>query len=114
MNDKELAFYLLAMIGGLLPFIYIDNAAMQVPLWTEESYRWKVQEWGDNWKVHLFFKGLKYLGNPMMSLLSYHLKKRGIPTFYWVGNCLDDFRRAQKLGASGVMTDCPSLLHDHL
>ena len=114
MNDKEFGFYFFGMLFGLTPFIYIDNATMQVPLWTEEAYQWKVREWGNTWKVHMFFKALRYLGNPLMGLLSYHLRQRGIPTFYWVGNSLEDFRRATRYGASGIMTDCPALLHDYL
>ena len=77
---------------------------MQVPLWTEDTYNWKLREWGNTWKVRLFFKVLK-LANYLMGLLAYHLKKRGIMTFFWVANCNDDFERALKFGASGIMTD---------
>lgn len=38
MRDKEFFFYFIAMIFGLLPYIYIEEHTMQVPLWTKEAY----------------------------------------------------------------------------
>lgn len=38
MRDREFFFYLIAMIFGLLPYIYIEEHTMQVPLWTQEAY----------------------------------------------------------------------------
>ena len=35
-------------------------------------------------------------------------------TFYWVANCEDDFKRATKYGASGIMTDNPPELKKYL
>ena len=114
MNDKEFYIAILGLIFGYTPFLFFNSYSMQLPIWTEESYHWKVREWGDNWKVHLFFKLMKAVGNPLMGLLAYHLRKRGIMTHYWVANCEDDFRRAIKYGASGIMTDNPPLLKDYL
>lgn len=37
MKDGDFFFYFIAMIFGLLPYIYVDDYTMQVPLWTEES-----------------------------------------------------------------------------
>ena len=113
MNDKEFFTYFVGMFFGLTPFLSITSQSMQIPIWTEESYRWKVREWGDNWKVHLLFKVIK-LTNPLMGLLAYHLRKRGIMTYFWVANCEDDFKRAFKYGASGIMTDDPPLLKEFL
>lgn len=35
-------------------------------------------------------------------------------TYYWVCNYEQDFKRAVELGACGIMTDSPSLLHEYL
>ena len=113
MNDKEFSFYLVSMIFGLLPFVFIGERSMQVPLWTEEYYNWKVREWGSSLKTHMYFMAMK-AANILMGLLAYHLRLRGIMTVYWVCNCEDDFRRAIKYGASGIMTDSPELLHNYL
>ena len=43
MGDREFFFYFIAMIFGFLPYLYITEHTMQVPLWTQESYRWKVR-----------------------------------------------------------------------
>lgn len=57
---------------------------------------------------------MKYLMNPLMKVMSYHLQKRGILTIYWVCNYDNDFARAMKLGANGIMTDNPATLNDYL
>lgn len=86
---------------------------MQIPLWTEESYHWKIREWGDTWKVHFFFKAIK-ISNYIARIMAYHLRKRGVMTYYWVCNSYDDFSRAMKFGANGIMTDNPPLLAKYL
>lgn len=43
-----------------------------------------------------------------------HLRKRGIPTYFWVLNDEEDFQKAFDLGAEGVMTDCPTKLREWL
>uniref|UniRef100_A0A6A7FVV7 Glycerophosphodiester phosphodiesterase domain-containing protein 1-like n=1 Tax=Hirondellea gigas TaxID=1518452 RepID=A0A6A7FVV7_9CRUS len=43
-----------------------------------------------------------------------HLAKRGIQTYLWVLNSEEDFHRAFKSGATGVMTDYPSKLKSFL
>jgi hypothetical protein len=113
MRDGDFFFYLVAMIFGLLPYVYIDDYTMQVPLWTEELEQWKLREWGNTWKIRLFFKLLK-VGNLLMGLMAYHLRKRGILTFFWVCNYSKEFDRAIRYGASGIMTDDPQLLDQYL
>ena len=49
-----------------------------------------------------------------MGLLGYHLRKRGIMTYFWVANYEGDFQRAYNYGASGIMTDNPPLLNKYL
>jgi len=53
---------------------------------------------------------MKYIANPLMKLLNYHLRKRGILTFYWVCNYDHHFKKAIDHGASGIMTDNPATL----
>ena len=43
MNDREFALYFFGLFFGITPFMFIDSFSMQVPLWTEESYRWKIR-----------------------------------------------------------------------
>ena len=44
-----------------------------------------------------------------------HLQRRGIPVYVWVLNNDQEFQYAfQKLGATGVMTDYPTLLQKYL
>lgn len=113
MKDKDFFFYLIAMIFGLLPYIYIDDYTMQIPLWTEEAEKWKLREWGNKWHYRFFFKALK-ASAPLCALLAYHLRKRGILTMFWVCNSCEDFERAIKYGASGIITDNPELLDQYL
>ena len=43
MNDKAFYNLLLTYFLGLLPYVYIEEATMQVPLYTEEYYQWKLK-----------------------------------------------------------------------
>ena len=43
MNDKEFYFYFVGMFFGLTPFLYINAQTMQIPIWTEDSYKWKIR-----------------------------------------------------------------------
>ncbi|XP_065830541.1 lysophospholipase D GDPD1-like [Oscarella lobularis] len=42
--------------------------------------------------------------------LYYHLKRRGVSIYVWVLNDVEDYERAENLGASAIMTDLPSHL----
>ena len=44
----------------------------------------------------------------------YHLRLRGIMTYYWVCNKEKDINRAILYGACGIITDDPPLLHSVL
>lgn len=50
----------------------------------------------------------------MSRLFVPHLKKRGILTFFWILNSEEDFARAVSIGASGIMTDRPTVLTAYL
>jgi glycerophosphoryl diester phosphodiesterase len=87
---------------------------MQMPLWTEEFQQWKFRTVGKGSKTVRFFFLMKYIANPLMKLMSYHLRKRGILTFYWVCNYENDFKKAIDHGACGIMTDNPATLSNYL
>ena len=57
---------------------------------------------------------MRFVANPLMRIMNYHLRKRGILTFYWVCNYDADFRKAINHGASGIMTDNPATLHNFI
>lgn len=46
--------------------------------------------------------------------LIWHLKRRGVMTFYWVCNTNSEFKRAIEGGCCGIMTDDPFLLNEYL
>lgn len=50
----------------------------------------------------------------MSPVLFNHLKKRGIQTYLWVLNDEQQFTRAFRLGANGIMTDFPTKLTQYL
>ncbi|XP_061196308.1 lysophospholipase D GDPD1-like [Saccostrea echinata] len=50
----------------------------------------------------------------MRPALFHHLERRGIQTYLWVLNDEEEFERAFRLGAAGVMTDFPTKLKDYL
>jgi len=60
--------------------------------------------------------GVKFtaLFNPVMPLVNWHMKRRGIPISYWTLNTEKDFKAAIDLGANCIMTDRPTLLKEYL
>jgi hypothetical protein len=85
MNDKDFYWLLFYYFTGMLPYVFIGEVSVQLPLCTEEFYFWKIREWGNNWKTHAYFKALKIL-NILIRPLVNHLHKRGIMVYYWVCN----------------------------
>jgi len=51
---------------------------------------------------------------PVMPLVNWHMKRRGIPVSYWTLNTEKDFKAAIYLGANCIMTDRPTLLKEFL
>ena len=50
----------------------------------------------------------------MRPMLFRHLQRRGIIVFVWVLNEDEEYKRAFRLGADGVMTDFPTKLREFL
>jgi lysophospholipase D len=103
----------LSYFTGLLPFLPLPNHAFQIPLFTAHFFQWKQREWKNPVKSYLFFAGLRVM-NVLLVPLLWHLRRRGVMTFYWVCNSEEEFDRALSLGASGIITDEPFLLREYL
>ena len=105
----KVGLLLIYFYTGLLPFMTLVGTHLEIPM-PILAYK----KFGSE-----ITKTQKILANVsdfllMRPLLFEHLRKRGIPTYMWVTNSEEDFERAFKLGATGVMTDFPSLLSDYL
>ena len=64
---------------------------------------------GSTIKNTIYFWMIKsgyYLFQPLI----WHLKRRGVMTFYWVCNSEEEVLKAMRGGACGVMSDDPNLL----
>lgn len=84
-NDKAITKLMAAYFTGLLPFIKISETSLQLPLYTKDFHDWKKREWGDTYKTSLFFMALKLLNYALRPMI-WHLRKRGVMTYYWVCN----------------------------
>lgn len=91
---------------GLLPFCSIPEYCAELPLPLNLRHLSKS-------KSHLL---VLYLLDIFCinRLLFSHLRKRGVHVVLWVLNDPAGLRRAMQCGASGVMTDYPSMLRDFL
>ena len=106
---QKVALLLVYFYSGLLPYMTLTETHLDIPM-PLLAYK----KFGSN-----ITTSQKILANIsdfllMRPWLFEHLRKRGIPTYLWVLNTDEDFERAFKPGASGVMTDYPSLLRDYL
>lgn len=73
----------------------------------------KKRLFGDSFKIRLLFAAIKVM-NYLLVPLVWHLKRRGIMTYYWVCNTEQQYEKAINLGASGLMTDESQLLDAYL
>ena len=81
----------------IIIFVAFNSGALQ-PM-APAKYRW-VLRWLDAFT--------------MRPWLFAHLRKRGIQVVLWTLNTEEDYERAYRLGAGGVLTDYPSRLHAFL
>ena len=102
---------LLLYYSGLLPFVSLKETHFEIPM---PSIYFRIGIKGrDLTPLQKFLVQAVDCILLRKSLID-HLKKRGIPTYIWVLNREEDFERAFRLGASGVMTDYPTLLNEFL
>lgn len=107
-SGRRAALLILWFYTGLLPFIPLKESFFEVPL---PSILTKLRtELTGFQKVMLSVVSFIFTSKVLIA----HLKARGIPTYFWVLNEEEDFEKAFKLGAEGVMTDCPELLRSWL
>lgn len=101
-NTFEVVFYVFGMFWlGLLPFVTVRPCFLELPI-TLQSY---------------VGERLAKLLDPVIlhrPLVFKHLAKRGISTWFWVLNDTKEFDKALDLGATGIITDYPTLLRRHL
>ncbi|CAH8454126.1 unnamed protein product [Heterobilharzia americana] len=105
--DNGLLFF------GLLPFLPIKYDCFELPLISVI----RSNEFARRRNWHGFLPNTALLLSEYVlssSLFIQHLRKRGIPVFFWVCNNENDMRKAFEIGASGVMTDYPKELTNFL
>ncbi|CAF1044576.1 unnamed protein product [Rotaria sordida] len=107
---KEAAGIVMGYWIGLLPFITLIPGAFEVPV-PGMVFRKTIKNF--DWKLKIvFYLAERALNNKTMFA---HLQRRGIPVYVWILNNEQEFEYAFKhLGATGVMTDYPTLLHKYL
>ncbi|KAK7088555.1 lysophospholipase D GDPD1-like [Littorina saxatilis] len=110
-SKRRVAVLILLFYSGLLPFVPIKESLLEVLMpciiLDKRNFKRELS------KVQtVFFKVMDIL--LMRPSLIRHLEKRGIQTYLWVLNSEEEFERAFKIGATGVMTDFPTMLKDFL
>lgn len=100
---------------GLLPFVPLKETHLEIPMpsiFYNEMYRTPA---GNVNMAKLPLWLLRVADWIIVSpRLFHHLSLRGIPTYLWVLNTEEEYERAFKMGATGVMTDFPSRLQTFL
>ncbi|GIY37110.1 lysophospholipase D GDPD1 [Caerostris darwini] len=98
--------------NGLLPFIPLKESCLELPMPSVILKNPSMMISRDKfWSPYIIWLIDKLL---MRKALFDHLAKRGIQTYFWVLNEEEDFERAFKLGATGIMTDYPNKLRKFL
>jgi glycerophosphoryl diester phosphodiesterase len=110
-NVREVFKLLLGIIFLVLPFLSFKAEHMGVTGVFESMKR--DANHGASAVVRF---GVRFtsLFNPIIPLVNWHMRRRGIPVTYWTLNTENDFRSAIRLGACCIMTDRPTLLREFL
>lgn len=108
---RRVAVLILLFYTGLLPFVPIKESLLEIIMPSiildKRNFR---RDFSRSQKI--LFRIMDIL--LIRPALIHHLDKRGIQTYLWVLNSEEEFERAFKVGAAGVMTDFPTMLRDHL
>lgn len=107
----RVATTLLTFYIGLLPFLPIKESSLAIlmPSTLKKAFG---PSFAGSRRMRILASVLDFL--LMSRVLFSHLKARGINVYLWVLNDEEDFKRAFKLGVTGVMTDNPSKLREWL
>lgn len=102
---------LLLFYTGLLPFVSIRETHLEIPListWLPHKLQGKFSP--------TVIQAIIRVGDALLmnKTLFAHLSARGIPTYMWVLNDEAAFHQAVDYGASGLMTDYPSVLREFI
>jgi len=111
---KRVAIALALFYTGLLPFIPLKESCFEILM---PSTATKLFDLSDRvprltWKHRVLVWIIDLL--LMRPMLFRHLQRRGMYVFVWVLNDDEDYERAYRLGADGVMTDFPTKLRSFL
>ncbi|XP_076472922.1 lysophospholipase D GDPD1-like [Babylonia areolata] len=108
---RRVAVLVVLFYTGLLPFVPIKESLLEVimPSIVLDKRNFKTEY---STIQTILFKIMDVL--LMRPALIHHLNRRGIQTYMWVLNSEEEFERAFRLGATGVMTDFPTMLKDYL
>lgn len=109
-SARSVVYLLILTYTGLLPFFPLRETCLEVLMPSVATKNPAMREQLKYWRGRTLLRLLNWF--IVRKFLISHLRKRGIPTFLWVLNEKEDFQRAFDLGASGVMTDRPTLLRE--
>uniref|UniRef100_A0A0K8REB6 Putative pogo family transposase n=1 Tax=Ixodes ricinus TaxID=34613 RepID=A0A0K8REB6_IXORI len=111
-SARSLLYLLILTCTGLLPFVPIKETCLEVLLPHVATKNPGMRQQTQYLRGMVLLKLIDWF--IVRKFLIDHLRKRGIPTYLWVLNEKEDFQRAFRLGACGVMTDRPTLLTEFL
>lgn len=97
---------------GLLPFVPMKESFYEIVMPSIIMKPGRNGTHSISTKDGMFYKVLDML--LMNSTMFKHLSDRGIQIYIWVLNDEEDFDRAMKYGATGIMTDFPTRLKQFL
>ncbi|XP_072044481.1 lysophospholipase D GDPD1-like [Amphiura filiformis] len=98
----------LLFYSGLLPFFPLKETFLEIPIGTVLSRNF---EFTSFWVRSMIWLVDALLVSPIMFR---HLQRRGIVVYLWVLNYEDEWERAIKVGANGIMTDYPTQLKNFM
>ncbi|KAJ6643230.1 Lysophospholipase D GDPD1 [Pseudolycoriella hygida] len=109
---KRVVILLICAITGLLPFVPIKETHYEIflPMALKKRRLMQVQQLPLSEKFLFWACETFLVWKPLIS----HLKKRGIHVYFWVCNDENEFAQCNELGATGCMTDRPTLLREFL
>uniref|UniRef100_A0A914WQ81 GP-PDE domain-containing protein n=1 Tax=Plectus sambesii TaxID=2011161 RepID=A0A914WQ81_9BILA len=111
---RRVVLILLWFYTGLLPFIPIKESFFEILM---PSTATKIFDLSER-RSHLTWqhRALVWIIDLLLMrpMLFRHLQRRGIKVLVWVLNDNEDYERAFRLGADGIMTDFPTKLREYL
>jgi len=109
---KRVLVLLICAVTGLLPFIPLKETHYEIflPMAMKKRRLKQVTQLSFSEKCLFWASETFLVWKPLIN----HLKRRGIHVYLWVCNDFDEFAQCNKLGATGCMTDRPTLLRDFL